>query len=93
MIYRLPARTHHSKLSALYGLLHWSKSSVLAILFATIHAKVKTFGETLDFQMKFAEIKETTLIEVETTVKREPIEKNPKDVKDQIFPLGKMGDK
>ena len=54
---------------------------------------MKTFGETLNFQMKFAGIKETTLIKIEITLKRELTENYPKDVKDQTFQLGKMGDK
>ena len=92
MIYRLPAHTHHSKLSVLYG--PSPLEQVISIgLFATSHAEVKTFGETLDFQMKFVGIKEATLIKMEITLKRELTENYPKDVKDQTFQLGKVGDK
>ena len=66
---------------------------VLAFLFVASHAKVKTFGETLNFQMKFVGIKETPLIKIEITLKRELTENYPKDVKDQTFQLGKVGDK
>ena len=42
--------------------------------------------------MKFAGIKETTLIKIEITLKRELTENYPNDV-DQMFQLGKVGDK
>ena len=54
---------------------------------------MKTFGETLNFQLKVAGIKETTLIKIEITLKSELTENYPKDVKDQTFQLRKVGDK
>ena len=43
--------------------------------------------------MKFVGIKEATMIKMEITLKRELTENYPKDVKDQTFQLGKVGDK
>ena len=65
---------------------------VLTFLYATSHAKAFTSYGTLDFQMKFVEIKGIELIKVEIALK-EQTKNDPKDVKDQTLMSRKVDDK